>query len=101
MRSADRQKIALWLFIVYSLSFICYIPSLLEQHGIPGAGGALSLKHLFVCVPAITSVLFLICEHDFKTCVAQMFSGKITAQHILKGIVYVVVGMLVLIAIRS
>ena len=95
MRSADRRKIALWLFIVYILSFICYIPSLLEQHGISLASGFLFLKYLFVCIPVITSVLFLICEHNFKTYFTQMFSGIITARHILNGIAYVVVGILV------
>ena len=30
----NKLKITLWVSIVYVLSFICYVPALLEQNGI-------------------------------------------------------------------
>ncbi|MDE6742891.1 MAG: CPBP family intramembrane metalloprotease [Lachnospiraceae bacterium] len=95
MRNTNKLKILLWLFIVYILSFICYVPSLLEQHGIFVANGLFFVKYLFVCIPAITAILFLIYEHNLKKYFVQMFLDKIPTRHILRWIIFVVVGILV------
>ena len=82
-RNPNKLKIAAWLFAVYILSFICYIPSLLERHGISLPPVLFHIKYLFVCVPAVTAVLLLFHEHSLKTYFSRMFSGKITSPHIL------------------
>ena len=48
------------------LSFICYLPILLEQNGINIPGGLLYLKYLYVCIPAIATMFLLICERNVK-----------------------------------
>ena len=76
---AVRQlKLTLWVSVVYVLSFICYVPTLLEQNGIIIPNGLLYLKYLYVCIPAIATIFLLICEQNIKVYFTRMFSGKIT-----------------------
>lgn len=92
---SNKLKILLWVFVVYILSFICYVPVLLEQHGIVLANRLLLLKYLFVCIPAITAILLLLCERNFKIYFLQMFSEKIAIKNILIWIIFIVVGIFV------
>lgn len=62
----NKLKITLWVFAVYVLSFICYVPALLEQNGIVIPNGLLLLKYLYVCIPAIAAIFLLICEHNVE-----------------------------------
>lgn len=91
---ANSSKTILWVFAVYILSFICYFPELLVQNGIAVSSGFLLLKYLFVCIPALISVLFLISEGKLKIYLSRMFSGKITLKHILTWIIFALVGIL-------
>lgn len=95
IKYTNKSKILLWISIVYVLSFICYVPVLLEQHGIVIINGLLLLKYLFVCIPAITAAWLLICEHNIKTYCVQMFSGKITVKHLLMWTIFMAAGLLV------
>ena len=49
---SSELKLTLWVSAVYVLSFICYVPTLLEQNGIIIPNGLLYLKYLYVCIPA-------------------------------------------------
>ena len=50
-RYTNRLKLTLWVSAVYILSFICYVPTLLEQNGIIIPNGLLYLKHFAISSP--------------------------------------------------
>lgn len=79
----NKLKITIWVSTVYVLSFICYVPTLLEQNGITIPDILLYLKYIYVCIPAIVTIFLLICEQSVKVYFTQMFSGKITIKYIL------------------
>ena len=83
IRHTDKIKILLWILIVYIMSFICYTPSLLEQHEIYLPLRLFRIKYLFVYVPAITTILLLLYEHGLMRYFINIFSGKVAVQHIL------------------
>lgn len=91
--STNKLKITLWVSVVYVLSFICYVPTLLEQNGITIPGILLYLKYLYVCIPAIAAIFLLICEQNIKDYFTQMFSGKITIKYILIWAICMVAGI--------
>ena len=93
-KHTDKSKILLWVAIVYILSFVCYVPVLLERCGISIPNGLLLLKYLFVFVPAMTAIGLLACEHTIKTCFFQMLSGEITIERILTWGIFTVAGIL-------
>ena len=78
----NKVKIMLWVCVVYILSSICYIPMMLQQHGISVPNGLPLLKYLFVCIPATSAFLFLSFEHRLKKYFATAFSGKIALKQI-------------------
>ena len=78
----NKVKIMLWVCVVYILSSICYIPMMLQQHGISVPNGLSLLKYLFVCIPAASAFLFLSFEHRLKKYFATAFSGKIALKQI-------------------
>ncbi len=90
----NKLKITVWVFAVYVLSFICYVPVWLNQNGMIIPNILLSLKYLYVCIPSIAAVFLLICEQNVKVYFAQMFSGKITAKHFLIWAVCLAAGIL-------
>ena len=79
---ANKVKIMLWVCVVYILSSICYIPMLLQQHGVSVPNGLSLLKYLFVCIPAAIAFLFLAFEHRLKKYFAAAFFGKVARKHI-------------------
>ena len=79
---ANKVKIMLWVCVVHILSSICYIPMMLQQHGVSVPNGLSLLKYLFVCIPAASAFLFLAFEHRLKKYFATAFSGKIALNHI-------------------
>ncbi|MCI9468140.1 MAG: CPBP family intramembrane metalloprotease [Oscillospiraceae bacterium] len=89
----NKLKILFWILAVYVLSFICYVPTLLDRHGVIFPHEFLLLKYLFVCIPAMTTIALSIYEHSFQECFARMFSGKITIRHILNWIAVLIVGI--------
>lgn len=90
----SKLKITLWVSVVYVLSFICYLPALLEQNGINIPEVFLYSRYLYVCIPAIATMFLLICERNIKIYFAQMFSGKLTVKYILIWAVCMVTGIL-------
>lgn len=93
-KHTNKLKVLLWVFIVYILSSLCYVPVLFEQYGIAIPNGLLLLKYLFVCIPAMAAILLSVCEHTFKTYLSQMFSGKIAIKHIMTWVVFTIAGIL-------
>ena len=93
-KHTNKLKVLLWVFIVYVLSFICYVPVLFERYGIAIPNGLLLLKYLFVCIPVMTAVVLSVCEHTFKTYLLRMFSGKIAFKHIMMWVVFAITGIL-------
>lgn len=79
---ANEVKIMLWVCVVYILSSVCYIPTMLQQRGISVPNGLALLKYLFVCIPAASAFLFLAFEHRLKKYFAAVFSGKIALKQI-------------------
>ena len=60
-RYTNKLKLTLWISVVYVLSFICYVPTLLEQNRIIIPNGLLYLKYLYVCIPTMATIFLLIC----------------------------------------
>ena len=89
----NKLKLTLWVSVVYVLSFICYVPTLLEQNGIFIPNGLLYLKYLYVCIPTMVTIFLLICEQNIKVCFTRMFSGKITIKYILIGVICMAAGI--------
>ncbi len=89
----NKLKLTLWVSVVYVLSFICYVPTLLEQNGIVIPNGLLYLKYLYVCIPAMAAIFLLICEQNIKVYFTRMFSGKITIKYILIGVICMAAGI--------
>lgn len=54
------RKPALWLGLVYSLSFLCYLPRLLEMGGTAVPKALAGLSGGFILVPALTTMGFLL-----------------------------------------
>ncbi|MCX4347569.1 MAG: type II CAAX endopeptidase family protein [Lachnospiraceae bacterium] len=90
----NKLKITLWISVVYVLSFICYVPTLLEQNGFIVPNILLYLKYLYVCIPAIVTIFLLICEQKVRVYFAQMLSGKIAIKYILVWAICIAVGIL-------
>lgn len=90
----NKLRITLWVSAVYVLSFICYVPTLLEQNGIIIPNGLLYLKYLYVCIPAIVTIFLLICEQNVKVLFFHMLSGKITVKYILIWAICLGVGIM-------
>ena len=92
--STNKLKIALWVSVVYVLSFVCYVPTLLKQNEIIISNILLYLKYLYVCIPAIVTIFVIICEQNIKVYFAKMFSEKITIKYILIWAICMGVGIL-------
>ena len=69
-KDTGRGMLLLWTASVYALSFLCYLPMLAQRMGMALPGGAVNLKYLFVCVPAVVSVLFSLREFSAGLAIA-------------------------------
>ena len=47
----------LWILTVYALSFICYLPMLLQRSGLAVPEALLYLRYGFLLVPALISTI--------------------------------------------
>lgn len=70
-------EIFLWTVLVWTLSFLCYLPMLLDKNGIHIPKAADSLKYLFVVMPLAVSVLFALKQKCLKDFFAGSFAEKI------------------------
>ena len=90
-RYTNKLKLTLWVSVVYVLSFICYVPTLLGQNGIAIPDILLYLKYLYVCIPAMAAIFLLICEQNIKVYFTEMFSVKLTIKFILIGVICLII----------
>lgn len=88
------SKTVLWISLAYVLSFICYIPMLLNKYGVNIPNAFLNLKYGFIFVPALVSVLFLIHERRLKNYWIFNFK-KISLKEIVLCVVVAVIGVAV------
>lgn len=63
--ASGRGKLALWLFLTYALSALCYLPQILQQGGADVPEALLYLKNGFIFVPILISTAFLLHERRF------------------------------------
>jgi len=89
-----KAKTLLWIIAVLFLSFICYLPMLSERLSISALKNFVFLKYLFVLIPAVISLIFLISEHSFKEQCKAMFSKGISAAVFCVWILFIVIGLI-------
>lgn len=54
----QNMEVLLWTALVLMLSYLCYLPMLLEKKGIHISQVGLSARYLFVTIPFVVSILF-------------------------------------------
>ncbi|MDE7398044.1 MAG: CPBP family intramembrane metalloprotease [Oscillospiraceae bacterium] len=69
--------------MVWGISFVCYLPTLLEKNGIDVPKAFIATKYLFVIVPLVVSVIFVSLRSEFKKWFAELFAEKIWLKSIL------------------
>lgn len=87
-------EIFLWTFLVWTLSFLCYLPMLLDKNGVHIPKAAQSLKYLFVVMPLSVSVLFALKQKCLKDFFAGLFAEKINFREIFICAILGVIGLL-------
>ena len=70
-----QARMTLWTGAVYLLSFLCYVPVLLQRLGAAVPGGLLSLRYVFVLIPAAVTVFFLMRGRQVKHYLAARLKG--------------------------
>lgn len=87
-------EIFLWTFLVWTLSFLCYLPMLLDKNGVHIPKAACSLKYLFVVMPLSVSVLFALKQKCLKDFLAGLFAEKIKFREIFICVILGCTGLL-------
>ncbi|MCI9408573.1 MAG: CPBP family intramembrane metalloprotease [Oscillospiraceae bacterium] len=72
-----KTEILLWTILVWTLSFLCYLPMLLDKNGVYVPESAQSLKYFFVVMPLFISILFALKQKCLKIFFAGLFAEKI------------------------
>lgn len=72
-----KTEILLWTILVWTLSFLCYLPMLLDKNGVHVPESAQSLKYFFVVMPLLISILFALKQKRLKNFFAGLFAEKI------------------------
>ena len=68
---------AVWTALVWTLSFVCYLPMLLENNGAEVPKVLTAAKYFFVTVPLMLSVFFAAARGELKKWLAGMFTERI------------------------
>ncbi len=69
-------QIFIWSFIVLIFSTLCYLPMLLERSGKSFPNILINAKYLFVLVPLVVSICFVLKEHNTKQWIKGLFECK-------------------------
>lgn len=77
---AGRKRLIWWVLIVWTLSFLCYFPSLLKNNGITVPDIVIQAKNLFVLIPLTVSIAFEARNHTLKQWWADLFAHERTAE---------------------
>lgn len=81
-----KAKTAIWIFAVYIFSFLCYAPLLAKRMGAEPPEALSYLRYGFVLVPALVSLVFLVCEGGGKAYAADNFKTFSLKEAIFCGI---------------
>lgn len=87
-------EILLWTFWVWTLSFLCYLPMLLDKNGVHIPKAAYNLKYLFVVMPLAVSVLFALNQKCLKDFFSGLFEEKIKLRAIFICVILGCTGLL-------
>lgn len=75
--NTKKTETLLWTILVWTLSFLCYLPMLLDKNGVHVPEAAQSLKYFFVVMPLLISILFALKQKCLKNFFAGLFAEKI------------------------
>lgn len=87
------KTIFMWTALVWGISFVCYLPTLLGKNGIDVPKAFIAAKYLFVIVPLVVSVIFASLRGGFKKWFTGLFAEKIRLKPILFCIATGAVGL--------
>lgn len=77
------KTIFVWTILVWGISFVCYLPTVLEKSGIDVPKAFVAAKYLFVIVPLVVSAVFAVCHGGLKKWFAGLFAEKIRPKPVL------------------
>ena len=60
------DRTIIWTITVWTLSFACYLPTLLENDGVGVPKELTAAKYFFIIVPLAVSVVFAASHGEFK-----------------------------------
>ena len=86
-------EILLWTALVLILSYLCYLPMFLEKKGIHISQVLLSSKYLFITVPFLISMFFMLRYRCLKNWFRDLFAEKVKPQAILCCIILGSIGL--------
>lgn len=86
-------EVLLWIASVLILSYLCYLPMLLDQKGIHIPQILLCSKYLFVTVPFLVSIFFMLKHRSLKKWFRALFVGKVTPRAIFSCIISGSIGL--------
>lgn len=89
-----KTKTICWILIVLFLSFLCYLPMLLQKQGLHIPAALLNAKYLFVLTPLACSIIVEISEHTLKQWFLDLFTSKKIFHSILICILFIITGLM-------
>ena len=89
----QNMEVLLWTALVLMLSYLCYLPMLLEKNGIHISQVGLSARYLFVTIPFVVSILFSLKNGYLKRWFLALFAEKVKCQAIFSCVILGSVGL--------
>ena len=89
----QNMEVLLWTALVLMLSYLCYLPMLLEKNGIHISQVGLSARYLFVTIPSVVSILFSLKNSYLKRWFLALFAEKVKCQAIFSCVILGSVGL--------
>lgn len=86
-------EVLLWTALVLILSYLCYFPMFLEKKGIHISHVLLSSKYLFITVPFLVSIFFVLKHRHLKEWFKDLFVKKIKFHAIFSCIILGSIGL--------
>lgn len=91
--SKMNTEVLLWTALVLILSYLCYLPMFLEKKGIHISQVLLSSKYLFITVPLLVSIFFMLRHRYLKKWFRALFVEKVKFQAIFSCIILGSIGL--------
>ena len=86
-------EVLLWTALVLIFSYLCYLPMFLDKKGIHISQVFLSSKYLFITVPFIVSIFFMLKHRYLKKWFRALFLEKVKLQAISSCIILGSIGL--------